>query len=287
MVRLVVAAALGVVAVACSDGGEIDGRPSDAQPEQVAWPEGLQALVVRDYPEYRSRTTFLRLTSSKSDEVTVARALISSPRFEDVVWSRESTFTDLTELEFELPPGGCGGPPTVEVTITFSIADGPLQIAHTRAEDRSDLVANTLQHDCAQATLQQAADLRVGRPRVEGTGRNSVAILPVVLEPTGSHPEVTFRGFGTTVLFRHVAGSTSFDAGARIRLQGSPKPASLRLEPGRCDMHALIEGSRGTYIPAFVEAPALPPYAFFYLPLDDDQRGALTSFFASHCGIGQ
>jgi hypothetical protein len=59
---------------------------------------------------------------------------------------------------------------------------------------------------------------------------------------------------------------------------------SVRLEPARCDEHALMEGKRGTFIPVHVQAPELRR-ASFYLPLDDEGRGDLMEFFASHCGL--
>jgi hypothetical protein len=59
----------------------------------------------------------------------------------------------------------------------------------------------------------------------------------------------------------------------------------VRLEPARCDEHALMEGKRGTYIPVRVQAPGLRGASFFYLPLDNQGRGALMEYFASRCGL--
>jgi hypothetical protein len=170
------------------------------------------------------------------------------------------------------------------VTLTHAIDDGSPQTSRTTVEDRYESIRSTLDRDCAATTLREAAEMRLGEGRVVGHGRHSVYVLPVTFTPTGTRDDVTFRGVGSTVLFRHVAGSASDESGTRIPLTGDPVTVHVRLEPARCDEHALMEGKRGTYIPVRVQAPDLHGESF-YLPLDNQGRGALMEFFASHCGL--
>jgi hypothetical protein len=272
----VVLVALAVVACSGSD--------SDSGTEQAPWPDGLTAFGSREPFDYQSRHAFVRFLIEPEREVTVTRVEVSSPRFEDVIWTGTETFDRVWDLEFDLPLGECGGNVDAEVTLTYAIGDGSPQISRTTVEDRYESIRSTLDRDCAATTLREAAEMRLGEGRVEGRGRHSVYVLPVTFTPTGKRDDVTFRGVGSTVLFRHIAGSASSDSGTRIPLTGDPVTVPVRLEPARCDQHALMEGKRGTYIPVHVQAPELRG-ASFYLPLDNQGRGALMEFFASHCGL--
>lgn len=271
--------ALVLLAVAACGGSDSDGGA-----ERAPWPDGLTAFSSREPFDYQSRHAFVRFINDPEREMTVTRVKVSSPRFEDVIWTGTETFDRFWDLEFDLPLGECGGSVDAEVTLTYAIGDGSPRTSQITVEDQYESIRSTLDRDCAATTLQEAADLRLGEGRVVGRGRHSVYLLPVTLTPTGARDDVTFRGVGSTVLFRHVAGSASDESGTRIPLTGDPVTVPVRLEPARCDQHALMEGKRGTYIPVFVQAPGLRG-ASFYLPLDDQGRGALMEFFASHCGL--
>jgi hypothetical protein len=268
-----------VLAVAaCSGSGTEPG------PERAPWPDGLTAFSSREPFDYQSRHAFVRFINDSEREVTVTRVEVSSPRFENVIWTGAETFDRAWDLEFELPLGECGGSVDAEVTLTYAIGDGSPQTSRTTVEDRYESIRSTLDRDCAATTLREAAEMRLGEGRVVGQGAHSVYVLPLTFAPTGKRDDVTFRGVGSTVLFRHVAGSASSESGTRIPLTGDPVTVQVRLEPARCDVHALMEGKRGTYIPVRMQAPELRG-AWFYLPLDNQGRGALMEFFASRCGL--
>jgi hypothetical protein len=46
-----------------------------------------------------------------------------------------------------------------------------------------------------------------------------------------------------------------------------------------------MEGSRGTYFPVLVEAPGLGAGGWFYLPLDNRDRGQMMEYFSDKCGL--
>lgn len=268
-----------VLAVAACSGND-----SGNDAERAPWPDGLTAFSSREPFDYQSRNAFVRFINDSERDVTVTRVEVSAPRFEDVIWTGAETFDRVWDLEFELPLGECGGKVDAEVTLTYAIGDGSPQTSRTTVEDRYEAIRSTLDRDCAATTLREAAEMRLDEGRVVGHGRHSVYVLPVTFTPTGKRDDVTFRGVGSTVLFRHVGGSASDESGTRIPLTGDPVTVHVRLEPARCDKHALMEGKRGTYIPVLVQAPGLRG-ASFYLPLDNQGRGALMEFFASHCGL--
>jgi hypothetical protein len=274
--RRAMALGLGLLSIplaACGGGG--------AQRED--WPDELKVFVSRKPFEYQGRDAFMRLVDEGGRDVKVSRVVISSPRFDDVIWSGTVTFERTWDLSFELPPGGCGGDVDAVVALTYSIDGGPERISRTSAEDQYDSIKSTLDRNCAESTLREAAEMRLGQPHVTGVGRRSTFVLPLTFTPTGLRDDVTFMGVLRTVLFHEDAapgGSTP------LELVGDPVTVRVRLVPSRCDLHALMEGLRGTFIPAVVKAPDLPPDAYFYLPLTNEDRGALMEFFKSHCGLG-
>lgn len=264
-----------LVVAACGGGG----------PERAPWPDDLTAFSSREPFDYQSRASFVRLVNDADGEVTVTRVQLTSARFDEVTWTGEETFDRVWDMTFDLPQGGCGEDVDTAVTLTYSLDDGPARTSRTAVEDRYDSIRSTLDRDCAEATLREAAELRVGQGRVVGRGRDSVYVLPLTFTPTGSRDDVAFRGIGGTVLFHHVAGSASDTAGTNVPLAGDPLRARVRLQPSRCDLHVLMEGARGTYFRVYVQAPELGAGGWFHLPLDDHERGRMTEYFSDTCGF--
>ena len=260
---------------ACSDGGR----------EHVPWPEDMSVLISRKPPDYQGRASFVRFINNAAADVTVTRVELSSARFDDITWTGEETFDKAWDMTFDLPHGECGADIETEVSISYSTDDGPTRTSRTPVEDQYNSIRSTLDRDCAEATLREAAEVRVGKGRVEGRGQDSVYVLPLSFTPTGTRDDVTFRGIGETVLFNHVAGSAPDTAATKIALGGDPVRVQVRLQPARCDLHGLMEGARGTYFPLLVEAPGLGAGGWFYLPLDNRDRGQMMEYFSDKCGL--
>ena len=141
-----------------------------------------------------------------------------------------------------------------------------------------------MDRDCARLTLDDAADLRVGEPSVEGSGRSAVLRLPVTMTPTGERDDVRFGGFESTVLLRQAEGSP-VEVDEPLGPGDPPVEAVMRLVPARCDPHALAEDKVGTLIGVTVLADDLPAGTSFHLPLEDPVRTALYDFVRAACGL--
>lgn len=256
-----------------------------AGPDRAPWPEDLTAFSSRKPFDYQSRASFVRFLHDADGEVTVTRVELTSTRFDHVAWTGEATFDRVWDMTFDLPQGRCGEDVETAVEVTYSLDGGPARTSRTPLEDQYGSIRSTLDRDCAEATLMQAADMHVGEGRVLGRGRESVYVLPLAFAPTGKRDDVTFRGIGATVMFNHVTGSASDTADIRVPLTGDPARALVRLQPSRCDLHVLMEGARGTYFRVYVQAPELGAGGWFHLPLDDRERGRLTEFFSYSCGF--
>lgn len=257
-----------------------------AAPQAVSAPDDLVATIDQSRFQRVGRKVYVRLTASETDQLRVTRAEISSPRFDDVVWTGEAAFDQMADLEFALPVGRCGSGSDVEVRLTYTVGEGPVRESTITATDVYGAVGRFLDRDCASAALSEAATLEVGEPRVVGDpGPASVWEVPVVLTPTGERDDVVVRGFEDTVLFAQVAGSASAsEGGTRVRLRPGDPPATLTLRvPARCDPHVLAEDKVGTLFPIVVEAPDIPADARPYLPLADSDRAALRSFVPAYC----
>ncbi|KAA1421779.1 hypothetical protein F0U44_05785 [Nocardioides humilatus] len=235
-----------------------------------------------------TRTAYVRLVNDGDHAITVLRAVVSSDRFDTVVWTGEEEFQNEVDLDFEVPPGRCGEGSDADVVLTYRVDDGPVVVSRTIATDRYGAIGLFLDRDCAQEVLGGAADLTLGDGEVIGEGLDSVYVLPVTFTPTGARDDVVFRGFEDTPLFRQADGSAAERTDTRVPLVGEPVTVELRIEPARCDEHALAEDKVGTLFGVRVEAPELadlPGGAFFYLPIGAERRAAMHGFFGPHCGF--
>lgn len=272
---------LAVVLSGCNAaGGEAE------EPREAPLPEELVAHFDQSRLQRIGREVFVRLVHEGEGTVTVTRAEIGSDRFPTVTWTGEKTFMNEADLEFDLPPAGCGRGAAAQVRLTYRMDDGPEQVSLTRAEDRYGAVGLLLDRDCAEQTLAEAATLEVGEPEVVGEGRSSRFRLPVTLTANGERPEVRFEGFEGTVLFTVTEPRRLYPQARPVAMNPSTTyDVVLAVAPTRCDPHALAEDKVGTLFPVHVGGPGLPRHAAFYLPLSDQTRAELRGFFGPHCGL--
>jgi hypothetical protein len=254
------------------------------EPQAAPLPDGVTIHIDQSRIQRQGRVVFLRVHNGTTKPLTIERYVLRSPRFRPVRWTgtEEIGATYETDLELTLPKGRCAGDVDASVTLTYRLGDGDQRRSTTRAEDVYGNVTDFADRDCAESTLEEAADIAVGAPTVEGTGRGSVLHLPVTLTPTGRRDDVRFAGFGSTVLFRQAPGSpTDVD----VPLDGAATTLDMRVVPARCDSHALAEDKVGRLFPVKVRADDVAEGASFFLPLTKEQKVAFFDFFRSSCGL--
>lgn len=275
---LVVALLVGATS-SCSD--------STDQPEKTALPDGIVMHIDQSRVERKGREVFLRVENNTARPITVEAFELTSPRLDDVSWTGDDEIgpTYETDLEFDLPRGRCGTDIDAQVVLTYRVGDGELRRSSGAADDPYGSAALFADRDCAETTLEEAADLTVGTPEVTGEGLTSVLHVPVTLAPTGETGKVSFAGFESTVLFRQTDDSPT-DVDVPL---GPGEPTTeqvMSVVPARCDPHALAEDKVGTLFGVAVRAPGLADNASFFLPLTKEQRSAFFAFFRTHCGLG-
>lgn len=253
---------------------------------QTPLPDGVSVHLDQSGIQRQGREVFLRVENDTRHDITIERFVLTSPRLEDVTWSgaEEIGSTYETDLEFTMPVGRCGADIDATVRFTYRVDGGDLQESTTTADDPYGNAAASADRDCAEITLEDAADVVVGEPTVSGTGRASVLHLPVTMTPTGDRSDVRFGGFGSTVLFRQTADSPA-DVDVPLGPGDPPARLDMQVVPARCDPHALAEDKVGRLFPVTVLADDVGTDASYFLPLTRDQKLAFFDFFRSSCGL--
>lgn len=265
--------------------GVLTACTSEDDIETTSLPQGVLLHIDQSRVERKGREVFVRVENDSSRSLSVDRFDLTSPRLADVTWAGDELIepADERDLEFQLPRGRCGTDLAARLVLTYRVDGGELRRSTTGVEDPYGSVALLADRDCAETTLTRAASISVGAPQVTGTGREAALNVPVTLTPTGRSDDVSFGGFGSTVLFQQAAGSlTDVD----VPLRGdAPVELVMSVVPARCDSHALAEDKVGMLFDVFVTSPGLGRNASFYLPLDKAQRSAFFDFFRSACGL--
>ena len=281
-IRLLLAVTLAAgFLTACSDSG------GDDTVDTTPLPDGVVMHVDQSRAARKGREVFVRVENNTAKTMRIERFGLTSPRLHDVSWSGDEIVEPGYErdLEFDLPRGRCGTDIDAQVTLTYRVAGGDVRRSTGPADDSYGNVALFADRDCAESTLTRAADLSVGAPEVVGSGSDAVLNLPVTLRPTGRANDVSFGGFGSTVLFQQAAGSPT-DVDVPLRAGDPPVELVMSVVPARCDSHALAEDKVGTLFDVSVTSPRLDDHASFFLPLTTKQRTAFFDFFRSSCGLG-
>ena len=249
-------------------------------------PDGVSLLSDQSRLHRKDREIFVRIKNKTRKTLHVESFTLTSARIKTVKWSGDENIDAGTEadLEYDMPKGGCGAGFTPSVKLTYRIGDSGLRESTARADDLYGNISLALDRDCAEGAMTEAATLKVSDPTVTGTGRESVLHLPVTLTPTGKRDDISFGGFGSTILFNQAPGSP---AAVKVPLGKDDPPAKLDMmvTPARCDGHALADDKVGRLFDVKVLGEAVGEGASFYLPLTKPQRVAFFDFYRSHCGL--
>jgi hypothetical protein len=255
------------------------------EPKHEPLPSGIVMHVDQTRLERKTRHVFVRVENNTKHSLTVTGFDLTSPRFDRVTWKGDESMTpgEETDLEFTMPPGRCGNKVDASVRLMYRIGGSDERESVGKADDPYEAIGLMLDRDCARNTLAEAADLKVGTPKIDGSGPTSVLRVPVTLTPTGKRDDVRFGGFESTPLFRQADDSP---VGVDEPISSTqPTHIEMSVVPARCDPHALAEDKVGRLFGMRVMAPGLPDDSWFYLPLDHDQREAFYAYFRARCGV--
>ncbi len=255
-------------------------------PQLVPMPDGITLLSDQSRLHRKDREIYVRIQNKSDRPIHVEGFTLKSERITDVEWTGDEDIPPGTEadLEYDMPPAKCGTGFTPTVRLTYRVGDGKLRQSDATAGDRYSNISHAMDRDCAESTLRQAAELKVGDPTIVGTGPDSVLDLPVTLTPTGERDDVSFGGFGSTILFNQTDDSPT-DVDVPLRKDDPVAKLHMLVKPARCDGHALADDKVGRLFDVSVRGDDVGEGAAFYLPLTTAQRVAFFDFYRSNCGL--
>lgn len=291
---------IGAAVVACTAGG---GSPSPTRgpvPDGVA--DQLAVEVAQGREQYAEREIRLEVTNSSDETMTLLGGALHADGFGPSRPSKEgrtlvlrpgttrAVYVGLGEARCDGPgaePDETAAPP--RATVTLALGEGAdlgpaTDVDVDQVDDPVGHLARNHAADCAVAAVAAGAHLAVD-PEVPVETRDGelTALVTLRIEPVDGGPEVTLDRIAGTTLMSNPGptGDTSGWMGQDLAGQSSGAVV-LAVVPARCDVHAVAEDKRGTFLPvtARVDGAEQPTV---YVPMPDPARSAFYSFVADYC----
>jgi hypothetical protein len=190
-------------------------------------------------------------------------------------------------------PGAEPGEPTPtttpSATITLALGEGDdlgpaTDVTVDEVGDPVGHLARNHAADCAEAAVAAGARLSVDpEVPVEERGGELTALVTLRVEAVeGGSDVVLDRIAGTTLMSNAVPGDgASGWVGPDLAGQRSGAVV-LAVVPARCDVHAVAEDKRGTFLPVTARVGGVVQQPV-YVPLSDPARSAFYAFVADYC----
>ncbi|MEV0950287.1 hypothetical protein [Promicromonospora sp. NPDC050249] len=297
---VLVTAVVGAAAVACTGGG----APSSARgavPDDVA--SQLSVEVAQGREQYAEREIRLEVTNDSDKTLTLlsgalravqfgpshpmkeGRTLVLRPGATRAVYVGlgEARCADLAAAE----DGAATAPPSATITLALGEGDDLGPTTDVLVDEVSDPVGHLARNhavDCSTAAVAAGADLTVDPDvPVETRDGELIALVTLRIERVDGGPEVTLDRIAGTTLMSSAdpGGDVSGWAGQDLAGQGSGEVV-LAVVPARCDVHAVAEDKRGTFLPVSARVGGVPQEPV-YVPMPDTARSDFFSFVADYC----
>ncbi|MEA5454450.1 hypothetical protein SPF06_06925 [Sinomonas sp. JGH33] len=274
-----VAAFLAVAVVGCSPARPAGAPTSAPSPS----PTAPIAVVVDQFRDgYASETVVLQLDDVAAGAITVTRAELVDPRFEDgAAWAGS---TDLSPgYPISLPAATtaprCGTPDDGDPSVRVTFADGGAIVVP--ATDPHRVLPRIHSEKCFAIRVADSARLRLDDGLAE-TGPARTATLELFADrPTGHGPSENLELVSvsnTTLLDEDPAAP--WPQNVHIAAGGAPIPLTVR--PARCDPHAVAEDKVGTLIPLTIRVGDTT--GVVKVPASNALKTKIYAFVARACG---
>ncbi|MGH3359663.1 MAG: hypothetical protein ACRDO7_12745 [Nocardioidaceae bacterium] len=253
-------------------------------------PPGISVRLVQLRQGYGSRELQLQVVNNSDRLMRVERATYRSPSFvEPAVWDDGTRIPGgfTIDLPVILPESRCTPDDNVEESVTLDFRQGDSGLLHKSyaPEELYDSVTNLIEEDCARRAVARIADVRLADDiEIDGEGRDSVARLAIIIEPTGRPGSFGLESIAATTLLSPNSGGDSWDLGIEVDGESRPLRPVLAIRPTRCDPHAMADNSQGTEVTATFSLGEQTTTVV--LGTSNDLEGRLSEFVAAHCGYG-
>ncbi|MEU4386106.1 hypothetical protein [Promicromonospora sp. NPDC023805] len=288
---------VGAAAVACTGGG----APSSAQgpvPDDVAAHLGVEVAQGRE--QYAKREIRLEVTNGSDETMTLLSGALRSEQFGPSHPTKEgrtlvlrpgatrAVFLGLGEARCaDLAAAEGGAAPSATITLALGEGDDLGPATDVPVDEVGDPIGHLARNhaaDCSAAAVAAGADLTVD-PEVPVETRDGelTALVTLRIEPVDGGPEVTVDRIAGTTLMSNAdpGGDASGWVGRDLAGQGTGEVV-LAVVPARCDVHAVAEDKRGTFLPVSARVGGVRQEPV-HVPMPDSARSDFYSFVADYC----
>lgn len=288
---------VGAAAVACTGGG----TPPSAQgpvPDDIA--SHLSVEVAQGREQYAKREIRLEVTNDSDETLTLLSGALRAEQFGPSRPTKQGRTLVLRPgatraVYVGLGEARCADPVAAEegaapsATITLALGEGDdlgpaTEVPVDEVGDPIGHLARNHTADCSAAAVAAGADLTVDPDvPVETRDGELTALVTLRIERVDGGPEVTLdRIAGTTLMSNADPGDDASGwVGRDLAGQGSGEVV-LAVVPARCDVHAVAEDKRGTFLPVSARVAGVPQEPV-YVPMPDTARSDFYSFVADYC----
>jgi hypothetical protein len=290
---------VGAAAVACTGGG----APSSSRgpvPDGVASRLGVEVAQGRE--QYAEREVRLKVTNDSDETLTLVSGTLRAEEFGPSHPTKEgrtpvlrpgatgAVYLGLGEARCAgaAAEGGAATPtaPSATITVALGAGDdlGPATDVVVEVGDPVGHLARNHAADCAAAAVASGARLAVDADvPVETLDGELTALVTLRIEPVDGGPEVTLdRIAGTTLMSNADPGGDASGWVGRDLAGQESGAVVLAVVPARCDVHAVAEDKRGTFLPVSARVGGAEQQPV-HVPMPAAARSDFYSFVADYC----
>ncbi len=257
----------------------------------TALPDGVSIDVYQTRMDYGARELEVSVTNATDAELQIFELIFDSPAFvSETAYARAPSTVGpgrTTDFRVSLPAADCSASdPKPVVRIAFE-HDGMPGSASVEPLDRLGQLPGITAEDCLAEALAELVSVEWSDElRVVDRGGRKVALLDLVLEPTGAAGEVSLETLHGTPLFlltdENGAATDGLALARPVHAQSGRATLTVGIVPTRCDLHALADDKRGTWFPLHVRTDRLD--GTVYVPTSERMRTELFGYIEAFCG---
>ena len=267
--------------------------PASPETPPTAAPDGITVSLHQTRPDLALRKLEVAVTNGTGSVLSITRLVLDSTQFvEPVAWDDEGTSIRpgvTADLPVLLPDPACGDAPVAAVVeFDYSLADGRAGTARVTPADEFDRMPELALEDCFDKSISDVATIEaITPPRVEELGGATVARYDLTITPTGAPGTVTIDRALSAILIAPADAATGVagdfvPVGATVDGSDAPSVLTRTIGANRCDVHAIAEDKRGTFLGLNVTNPEGAAGTIFIIPTDA-VRESLYAFVREAC----
>ncbi|MBN9238060.1 MAG: hypothetical protein BGO97_00140 [Micrococcales bacterium 70-64] len=242
-------------------------------------PAGITVNLHQTRPDLAVRKLEVAVTNGTDSVLSISRLVFESTQFaEPVAWAGSGTSIRpnvTADLPVLLPEPACGDDPVVAVVeFDYTLADGRSGTARITPTDEFARMPELALEDCFDKSITDVATIEATTaPRITQLGGATVAQYDLTITPTGAPGTVTIDRVLSAILIAPADPATGV-AGDFIPLDvtiagtDAPSVLTLTIVANRCDVHAIAEDKRGTFLGLNVTNPDGVAGTIFIIPTD-------------------